>query len=249
MIELCRHAFLDGRFCRGAAIKGTFFCRHHDSVRKTLTQPRRAATSGMHQLLPFAYPEDRKAILLNLFLVQNALNEGSIDPRRANALTNTMRAQMINLDKIEKAEARQTHIQTGSEETRLAAQPAIHQIYQMVLTSEGEEIAPARPTPEDEEINTAPEDAAPEPASQSTNIVIPSEAEGPTNPADPSETTSAADSQPAAESEADAERRHCEWQQSPQGQSFKRMHRQLNPHLYPGATTLSPEESPSALSY
>lgn len=169
MIELCCHAFLDGRFCRGAAVKGTFFCRHHDSVRKTLTQPRRAAPSGMHQLLPFAYPEDRRAILLNLFLVQNALNEGAIDPRRANALINTMRAQMTNLDKIEKAEPRLTDNRTGSEEPRLAAQPAIHQIYQMVLTPEGEEIAALQPYPENEGINTAPDDAAEPHASENSD--------------------------------------------------------------------------------
>ncbi|HEX5234087.1 MAG TPA: hypothetical protein VFW25_02020 [Silvibacterium sp.] len=157
MIELCRHTFLDGRFCRGAAVGGTFFCRHHDSVRKTLTQPRRAATSGVHQLLPFAYPEDRKAIQLNLFLVQNALNEGAIDPRRANAFTNVMRAQMSNLARIEAAEARaqqnqpltQSETQTETEEPRLAAQPAIHQIYQMVLTPEGEQIALPRYAPEE----------------------------------------------------------------------------------------------------
>ncbi|HEX5235588.1 MAG TPA: hypothetical protein VFW25_09685 [Silvibacterium sp.] len=154
MIELCRHIFLDGRFCRGSAVKETFFCRHQNSVRATLTQPRRAATSGIHQLLPFAYPEDRKAILLNLFLVQNALNEGAIDPRRANALTNVMRAQMSNLAKIEKAEAQAQQIQPQAEpeEPRLAAQTAIQQIYQMVLTPEGEEIASPRQAPEEEEI-------------------------------------------------------------------------------------------------
>lgn len=35
-VELCRHVFTDGRACKGAAVRGRIFCRHHREIKKTI---------------------------------------------------------------------------------------------------------------------------------------------------------------------------------------------------------------------
>jgi hypothetical protein len=125
MTPLCRHILPAGRHCSQPAVHGTLFCRHHGHVRVVLKQASQPAPYGVSQPLPLVFPEDRKAIQLNLHLVNQALNDNKIDIRKANALTNNLRASMSNLTKMEQ-EAR-----PNTEDT----------IQRVILTPEGEEIA------------------------------------------------------------------------------------------------------------
>jgi hypothetical protein len=45
MVRLCRHIFHEGRHCKGPAVHGSPFCRHHGAVRAILAQNPNRKTS------------------------------------------------------------------------------------------------------------------------------------------------------------------------------------------------------------
>ena len=128
MIQLCRHILHEGRVCKAAAVGGTFFCRHHGAVKTTLakSQPR-PDPYGIHEPLPFVFPEDRASLQLDLFLVLQAFNDRKIDVRTANCMTYNLQACMTNLGK-------RPLVEPDEQNT----------VQRVILTPEGEEIAPPR---------------------------------------------------------------------------------------------------------
>ncbi len=128
MLPLCRHILPAGGACPQPAVRNSHYCRHHGTLKIAIDKSQNPSNPyGVVQALPFVFPEDRAAIQQNLFLVNQALNEGRIDTRKANAMTNNLRACMTNLGKM-------PLVEPNSE------QP----VQRVILTPEGEEIAPPR---------------------------------------------------------------------------------------------------------
>jgi hypothetical protein len=127
MYRLCRHIFHEGRHCKGPAVDGSPFCRHHGAVRTILAQnPPTPDPYGIYKPLPLVFPEDRAAVQTNLFLVLQAFNDRKLDFRSANFMTYNLQVAMANLGK-----------------TPLVAPDAVQRV---ILTPEGDEIAPPRET-------------------------------------------------------------------------------------------------------
>jgi hypothetical protein len=133
MIQLCRHLLHSGQSCQGAALKGTRFCRHHQQLKRALA-PRPAQQPYTHQPLPFVFPEDRAALQLNYFLLLQALTEGKIDTRKAGTMAYILQGCSANLNKGPLVEPN--------------PQNAVQNV---ILTPEGEEIAPPRTVLEQDE--------------------------------------------------------------------------------------------------
>src|ERR1700758_2068547 len=75
MIELCRHIKPEGTACKGLAVRGTNFCRHHQLIRKTLDKVKPSIeNNGVYKPLPFLFPEDRSGIQVCL----SNLNKGPL---------------------------------------------------------------------------------------------------------------------------------------------------------------------------
>src|SRR5450631_4465374 len=77
IIPICRHTFLDGRHCRGAAVRGRACCRHHLDARTRLHNIARA-----RRLASFArlcVPMTQRDVALNLSEVLRVVNSGSVD--------------------------------------------------------------------------------------------------------------------------------------------------------------------------
>ncbi len=126
MIQLCRHILPAGRECAQPALHGTLYCRFHTQARKH-TSRRRRSPNDFTFTIPFALPEDRAAIQLNLHLIALATIEGRIEPAIARALTYTYRACALNLAKGPLVDAdRDTTVR------------------RVILTPDGEEIAQPR---------------------------------------------------------------------------------------------------------
>ena len=130
MYDTCRHIKNDGVKCGSPAIKGTLFCHNHTNIRK-LTR-RRARYGSI--TIPFVFPEDRTSLQTNFFLVLQALAEGKIDNQTSNSMTRTLRACSLNLAKGPLVEA--DHDNT---------------VQRVILTPDGEEIAPPREALEKDE--------------------------------------------------------------------------------------------------
>jgi hypothetical protein len=127
MIPLCRHILTSGLVCSQAAMHGTHFCRHHQTVKSTLAQASQPAPCGAPPQLPLVFPEDRAAIQLNLFLVLQALNDGRIDNRTANSMNRLINSCAANL-------ANGPLVEADLENT----------VQRVILTPEGDEIAAPR---------------------------------------------------------------------------------------------------------
>lgn len=126
MYELCRHIMPSNKTCGSPAVKEKLFCRNHQRVHE-LTRTRRRNPNDFTYVIPFVFPEDRAAINYNLFLVNKALAESRIDTRTANAMTSNIRVAAINL-------ARGPLLEPDPKET----------VQRVILTPDGEEIAPPR---------------------------------------------------------------------------------------------------------
>lgn len=133
MYSLCRHIMPSSKPCGSPALKETLFCYNHTKVRATLAKVEpRTDPSGVHQPLPFVFPEDRAALQLNYSVVVNALNDKRIDLQTANAFNRLLRSCEINLSRGPL---------TDSE----------HSVHEIVLTPEGEEISLPHNAPEPNE--------------------------------------------------------------------------------------------------
>lgn len=126
MYALCRHIMPSNKTCGSPAVKEKLFCRNHQHVHE-LTRTRRRNPNDFTYVIPFVFPEDRAAINYNLFLVNKALAESRIDTRTANAMTSNIRAAAINL-------SRGPLLEPDPKET----------VQRVILTPDGEEIAPPR---------------------------------------------------------------------------------------------------------
>ncbi|MGC2545608.1 MAG: hypothetical protein WA426_07160, partial [Silvibacterium sp.] len=128
MIQLCRHILPAGVICNQSAVKGTLFCRHHAALKTAVAQCKPAPDPyGIHKPIPFVFPEDRAAIQLNLFMVLQALNDKSIDNRTANTMNRLLKSCEHNLGR-----------------TPLAGESKENAVQRVILTPDGEEIAPPR---------------------------------------------------------------------------------------------------------
>ena len=128
MIQLCRHILPAGVICNQSAVKGTLFCRHHAALKTAIAQCKPAPDPyGIHKPIPFVFPEDRAAIQLNLFMVLQALNDKSIDNRTANTMNRLLKSCEHNLG-----------------QTPLAGESKENTVQRVILTPDGEEIAPPR---------------------------------------------------------------------------------------------------------
>ncbi len=128
MIQLCRHILPAGVICNQSAVKGTLFCRHHAALKTAVAQCKPAPDPyGIHKPISFVFPEDRAAIQLNLFMVLQALNDKSIDNRTANTMNRLLRSCEHNLG-----------------QTSLAGESKENAVQRVILTPDGEEIAPPR---------------------------------------------------------------------------------------------------------
>src|ERR1700740_1059956 len=126
MIELCRHIKPEGTACKEPAGRGTNFCRHHQLIKKTLDKVKPSIeNNGVYKPLPFLFPEDRSAIQTNVFLVINAFNRRRIDSKAANVMLYGFQVCLSNLNKGPLT-------QTDAENT----------VQRVILTPEGDEIAP-----------------------------------------------------------------------------------------------------------
>ena len=126
MTPLCRHLLAAGHPCSQPAVNGSHYCRHHGLVKRhTSRRPRNP--NDFTFTMPFVYPEDRAAIQFNLNLVMQALNDHRIDAKTANSFNNLLRSCRLNLGK-----------------TPLLDPDAKHAVQQVILTPEGDEIAPPR---------------------------------------------------------------------------------------------------------
>ena len=109
-------------------MKGTLFCRHHAALKTAVAQCKPAPDPyGIHKPISFVFPEDRAAIQLNLFMVLQALNDKSIDNRTANTMNRLLRSCEHNLG-----------------QTSLAGESKENAVQRVILTPDGEEIAPPR---------------------------------------------------------------------------------------------------------
>lgn len=136
MIELCRHIKPEGTSCKGAAVHGTNLCRHHQLIKSTLAKVKPTPKNyGIYKPLPFEFPEDRAAIQTNLFLVLHAFNHRKIDSKAANFMTYNLQVCLSNLSKA----------------GPLAPTDSAETVKRVILTPEGDEIAPPREVLEKDE--------------------------------------------------------------------------------------------------
>ena len=133
MVALCRHIKPSNTRCGSPAVHGQLYCFHHRTI-KIVTRPRRRSPNDFTYIIPFRFAEDRTAIQLNLHLINQALMEGRIDVRTANAYTNNQRIALSNLRLGPLAETNKDNA-----------------IRRVILTPEGDEIAPPREVLEKDE--------------------------------------------------------------------------------------------------
>jgi hypothetical protein len=120
---LCRHIMSTGHHCQSPSLKDQNFCYHHNRQRRLTARPRRPYSVT----IPFEFPEDRAAIQTNYHLAQLAVLEGKLEPQQARAIISANRAAAVNL-------------KAGP-----LTNPGLkHRVDRVILTPEGEEIAPAR---------------------------------------------------------------------------------------------------------
>lgn len=160
MYQLCRHILPAGRRCTQPAVGGTVYCRHHQIIQRTKQAsvlPARFA--HLHRPLPFLFPEDRAAITANLFLVMRALDDRRISAQTAGVYNRLLRAAEQNLkpgplhetpgeQKSAQPTTRRNHKDSWDDEEETTIDNTVQQV---IITSEGEEIAPPVDVWEDSE--------------------------------------------------------------------------------------------------
>jgi len=135
MIQLCRHILPSGVLCKQAAVRETLYCRHHQTVKAAVAQCKPAPSPyGIFEPLAFAFPEDRAALQINYFAVLQALNDKRIDNRTANTMNRLLRSCEANLSHGPLAESKRENA-----------------VQRVILTTDGEEIAPPREVLEEDE--------------------------------------------------------------------------------------------------
>jgi hypothetical protein len=143
MTPNCRHIKTDGVQCGSPATNNQLFCHNHRKVRRALAQvsPAPDPYGWERKPLPLVFSEDRAALQLNYSLVIAAVVAGRMTVQTANCLNRLLRSCEMNL----------TH---GP-----LATPDADIVQNIVLTPEGEEIAPAEDTDPQVAESSAGEDA------------------------------------------------------------------------------------------
>ena len=132
MIPLCRYILQGGNSCQQAAITGENYCRHHLVVRRTVAaNTPKQNPYRIEKPLALVFPEDRAALMIDVFVVMQAFNEGQIGPKGANIFTRLLHVCGVIL--------KQGPLYDSDHENA---------VRRVVVTPEGEEIAPAREVPE-----------------------------------------------------------------------------------------------------
>ena len=87
MIQLCRYILQGGNQCQQAAINGENYCRHHLVVRRTVAaNTPKQNPYRIEKPLALVFPEDRAALMIDIFVVMQAFNEGELGPKGAKIL-------------------------------------------------------------------------------------------------------------------------------------------------------------------
>jgi len=172
MLQQCRHFQTNGSRCRQVALSDGPLCYYHrhrqPRRRRSLTQAQtRTQTHSANQTLDYGaipvsepeplvdiiFPEDRASIQINLHSVLLALAHNRIDIRTANAMTWNIHASMTNLAHkplLETEPAKSTQSRSTNEDSEgptsgfsdVTSRPAIHTVQRIILTPDGDEIAP-----------------------------------------------------------------------------------------------------------
>src|SRR5271166_1872643 len=171
MFQSCRHILGEGTQCGCPALRNKLFCRHHIKVhdgqhrsglRSQITTQIATQTldygaipvSGkpapqIYPPIELEFPEDRASIQINLYRIADALARGRADRPTATALLYAMQVCQTNLGKRPLIEApparRPAESQDGSQNGNTdqpSAQPALRIVQRIILTPDGDEIAP-----------------------------------------------------------------------------------------------------------
>ncbi|HEU4983612.1 MAG TPA: hypothetical protein VFT88_13100 [Acidobacteriaceae bacterium] len=134
MIQLCRYILQGGNQCQQAAINGENYCRHHLVVRRTVAaNTPKQNPYRIEKPLALVFPEDRAALMIDIFVVMQAFNEGELGPKGAKIFTHLLHECGVIL--------RQGPLYEVDLENA---------VRRVVVTPEGEEIAPAKEVPEED---------------------------------------------------------------------------------------------------
>ncbi|HEX5236447.1 MAG TPA: hypothetical protein VFW25_14090 [Silvibacterium sp.] len=163
MTPLCRHIFPAGRRCTQPAVTTTLYCRHHQTVKLTLDKIKPApAPYGLQQPLPFVFPEDRAALQINFMIVLSALNDKRITLQTANGFNRILRSCAMNLKQgpltaplveksAEKPVRRNPNEAWLTDDEDDSQQDFGGMVRSVILTPDGEEIAPICELPDEED--------------------------------------------------------------------------------------------------
>jgi len=169
MVNQCRHIRTSGTQCGMVAMRSRNFCYYHQNcqprpVRSALrTRPHTqtydygaipvsepAATPEIQPPVQLLFPEDRASIQINLYRIAVAQAENRIDTRTANSMTWNQQVSMANLGKtplIEAAPAAARSVSSRDDEDSNSASSGSsssgpHIVHRVILTPDGDEIAP-----------------------------------------------------------------------------------------------------------
>jgi hypothetical protein len=181
MKQLCRHILAGNTQCRAIALRGNLFCRHHyqlhdwkrrSGLRSQITTQTPAQTYDhgtilvpepqLYPPLELEFPEDRASIQINLYRIADSLARNRMERSTATALMYAMQVCQTNLGKQPLLEAApeprpqsRSDDYSGSETTysdpSTPARPVSHIVTRVILTPDGDEIAPPVEILEDNE--------------------------------------------------------------------------------------------------
>ncbi|HEX5234824.1 MAG TPA: hypothetical protein VFW25_05780 [Silvibacterium sp.] len=162
MTSICRHIFPAGRRCTQPAVTTTLYCRHHQTVKLTLDKIKPTpAPYGLQQPLPFVFPEDRAALQINFMIVLSALNDKRITLQTANSFNRILRSCAMNLkqgpltaplvEKSTEKPARRNPNEAWLTDDDDSQQDLGGMVRRVILTPDGEEIAPICELPDEGE--------------------------------------------------------------------------------------------------
>jgi hypothetical protein len=162
MFQSCRHILGAGTQCAAPALRSEFFCRHHNKLHvyrhssglrsQIRTQiPTQTYDNGtipvpareIHPPLELEFPEDRASIQINLYRIADALARNRMDRPTATALMYAMQVCQTNLGKrplIEPAIRPQSRL--DDEDSAQTAPAPPRPVSRVILTPDGDEIAP-----------------------------------------------------------------------------------------------------------
>ena len=181
MVQSCRHILAGNAQCGAPALRNQRFCRHHRNLHHyrrssgLRSQTRAYAptqtptqtydygtipvpTPEIYPPLELEFPEDRASIQINLYRIADALARNLMERSTATALMYAMQVCQTNLGKRPLLEAesapapsRSRHTESGDSSHSSPAIPAPRTVQRVILTPDGDEIAPPLEILEDNE--------------------------------------------------------------------------------------------------